>query len=124
MRVRAGLVSVIYKKALVLSNDERGRATGDIVNLMSVDATRLQDLCTYGLISLSGPLQVRDILLPERFPSSTLTRSLLPLSLCTICSAGLLSLEWPSWSSQFLSILVRHCLVSPRHVLTTVCRYC
>lgn len=62
MRVRAGLVSVIYKKALVLSNDERGRATGDIVNLMSVDATRLQDLCTYGLIALSGPLQVRVIL--------------------------------------------------------------
>ncbi|KAF9442601.1 multidrug resistance-associated ABC transporter [Macrolepiota fuliginosa MF-IS2] len=58
MRVRAGLVSVIYKKALVLSNDERSRATGDIVNLMSVDATRLQDLCTYGLIALSGPLQI------------------------------------------------------------------
>jgi len=58
MRVRAGLVSVIYKKALVLSNDERSRSTGDIVNLMSVDAMRLQDLCTYGLIALSGPLQV------------------------------------------------------------------
>ncbi|KAJ3561287.1 hypothetical protein NP233_g10282 [Leucocoprinus birnbaumii] len=58
MRVRAGLVSVIYKKALVLSNDERGRASGDIVNLMSVDATRLQDFCTYGLIAFSGPLQI------------------------------------------------------------------
>ena len=59
MRVRAGLVSVIYQKALVLSTDERGRASGDIVNLMSVDATRLQDLCSYGLIAFSGPLQVR-----------------------------------------------------------------
>lgn len=59
MRVRAGLVTAIYKKALLLSNDERGRASGDIVNLMSVDATRLQDLCTYGLIAISGPLQVR-----------------------------------------------------------------
>ena len=58
MRVRAGLISVIFKKALVLSNDERTRASGDIVNLMSVDATRLQDLCTYGLIAISGPLQV------------------------------------------------------------------
>ncbi|KAG6844742.1 hypothetical protein H0H87_004074 [Tephrocybe sp. NHM501043] len=57
MRVRAGLVTAIYAKALVLSNDERTRASGDIVNLMSVDATRLQDLCTYGLIALSGPLQ-------------------------------------------------------------------
>ncbi|KAF6761448.1 metal resistance protein YCF1 [Ephemerocybe angulata] len=58
MRVRAGLVSTIYDKALVLSNDERTQSSGDIVNLMSVDATRLQDLCTYGLISLSGPLQI------------------------------------------------------------------
>ncbi|KAF9457511.1 multidrug resistance-associated ABC transporter [Collybia nuda] len=58
MRVRAGLVTAIYSKALVLSNDERTRASGDIVNLMSVDATRLQDLCTYGLIAISGPLQI------------------------------------------------------------------
>ncbi|KAG5338421.1 hypothetical protein C0989_007305, partial [Termitomyces sp. Mn162] len=58
MRVRAGLVTIIYAKSLVLSNDERSRASGDIVNLMSVDATRLQDLCTYGLIALSGPLQI------------------------------------------------------------------
>ena len=58
MRVRAGLITVIYNKALVLSNDERGRSSGDIINLMSVDAARLQDFCTYGLIALSGPLQV------------------------------------------------------------------
>ncbi|KDR65747.1 hypothetical protein GALMADRAFT_232908 [Galerina marginata CBS 339.88] len=58
MRVRAGLVTAIYTKALVLSNNERTRASGDIVNLMSVDATRLQDLCTYGLIAISGPLQI------------------------------------------------------------------
>ena len=53
-----GLVTVIYKKLLVLSNDERNRATGDIVNLMSVDTSRLQDLSMYGLFSLSGPFQV------------------------------------------------------------------
>ncbi|KAF8436032.1 hypothetical protein L210DRAFT_3632182 [Boletus edulis BED1] len=58
MRVRAGLVTAIYKKTLVLSSDERGRATGDIVNLMSTDATRMQDLCTYGLIAISGPYQI------------------------------------------------------------------
>ena len=58
MRVRAGLVTTIYTKALVLSNDERNRASGDIVNLMSVDTTRLQDLCTYGLVAISAPLQV------------------------------------------------------------------
>ncbi|KAG6908349.1 hypothetical protein DXG01_005167 [Tephrocybe rancida] len=58
MRVRAGLVTAIYAKALVLSNDERTRASGDIVNLMSVDATRLQDLCTHGLLVISGPVQI------------------------------------------------------------------
>jgi ATP-binding cassette, subfamily C (CFTR/MRP), member 1 len=59
MRVRGGLITAIYEKSLVLSNDERrNRQTGDIVNLMSVDATRMQDLCTYGLITFSGPFQV------------------------------------------------------------------
>jgi len=59
MRVRGGLVSVIYEKALILSNDERsGRSSGDIVNYMSVDAMRLQDFCQFGLISISGPFQV------------------------------------------------------------------
>lgn len=59
MRVRSGLVTLIYKKALVMSSEERGRRpTGDVVNLGSVDAMRLQDLCTYGLIALSGPFQI------------------------------------------------------------------
>ncbi|GAK64527.1 metal resistance protein ycf1 [Moesziomyces antarcticus] len=59
MRVRAGLVSAIFKKSLRLSNEDRGgRATGDIVNLMSVDATRLQDLCTYGHIAWSALFQM------------------------------------------------------------------
>ncbi|CAE6455011.1 unnamed protein product [Rhizoctonia solani] len=57
MRVRAGLVTAIYKKALTQAPDSQG-SRGDVVNLMSVDATRLQDLCTYGLIVLSGPLQI------------------------------------------------------------------
>ncbi|KAJ7043446.1 P-loop containing nucleoside triphosphate hydrolase protein [Mycena alexandri] len=58
MRVRAGLVTAIFSKALILSNDENGRSTGDIVNLMSVDAIRMQDLCTFGLIIISAPLQI------------------------------------------------------------------
>ncbi len=61
MRVRTGLVAVIYEKALVLSNDERGKSSGDIVNLMSVDASRLQDLCAYGLMFISAPYQVTKI---------------------------------------------------------------
>ena len=58
MRTRAGLVTLIYTKSLVLANDEHTRASGDIVNLMSVDATRLQEFCAYGLMAISGPLQV------------------------------------------------------------------
>ena len=58
MRVRAGLITALYNKSLVLSSDERSRTTGDIINFMSVDATRLQDFCTYGLIAISGPFQV------------------------------------------------------------------
>ncbi|KAM0749801.1 hypothetical protein T439DRAFT_39861 [Meredithblackwellia eburnea MCA 4105] len=59
MRVRGGLINIIYKKSLVLSNDERGgRLTGDIVNLQSTDATRLQDLCTYGQVAWSGLFQI------------------------------------------------------------------
>ncbi|KAF8735100.1 hypothetical protein AX14_002716 [Amanita brunnescens Koide BX004] len=58
MRVRAGLVTTIYSKALVLSNLDENCASGDIVNLMSVDATRLQDLCSDGLIAISGPVQI------------------------------------------------------------------
>ena len=58
MRTRAGLVTLIYTKALVLANDENSRASGDIVNLMSVDAARLQEFCAYGLMAISGPLQV------------------------------------------------------------------
>ncbi|GAA5821197.1 hypothetical protein JCM3770_005247 [Rhodotorula araucariae] len=59
MRVRAGLVSLIYKKALVLAPAERGgRLTGDIVNLQSTDATRLQDFCSYSQIIWSGIFQI------------------------------------------------------------------
>ncbi|KAF9518525.1 hypothetical protein BS47DRAFT_1388932 [Hydnum rufescens UP504] len=56
-RIRAGLVMATYRKSLVLSNDEK-TVRGDIVNLMSVDASRLQDLCTYALMLISGPFQI------------------------------------------------------------------
>jgi len=71
MRVRAGLITAIYKKALVLSNDQPGNR-GDIVNIMSVDATRMQDLCAYGLIFVSGPFQA----------SSVFVSHISPLTLC------------------------------------------
>ncbi|RIB11911.1 ATP-binding cassette transporter 1 [Gigaspora rosea] len=59
MRARAGLVSLIYKKALLLSNSSRQGATiGEIVNYMSVDAQKIVDLTMYLHIAWSGPLQI------------------------------------------------------------------
>lgn len=58
LRVRAGLLTIIYQKVLRLSNDGQGRSTGEVVSLMSVDATRLQEFCSYGLMLISGTFQV------------------------------------------------------------------
>lgn len=59
MRVKGGLVTLIYRKSLVMSNGEKaGRASGDIVNLQSVDAVRIGDLAQYGQIAWSGPFQI------------------------------------------------------------------
>ncbi|KAG1554327.1 hypothetical protein G6F51_000001 [Rhizopus arrhizus] len=59
MRLRAALVTAIYRKTLVLSNSSRQNSTvGEIVNHMSVDAQRLMDLCTYFHIVWSGPFQI------------------------------------------------------------------
>ncbi|RKP02372.1 hypothetical protein CXG81DRAFT_10852 [Caulochytrium protostelioides] len=59
LRVRSALTTLIYTKSLVLSPDARqSSTTGQIVNLMSVDTTRLMDLCTYLLIVVSGPFQI------------------------------------------------------------------
>lgn len=52
-------ISLLYKKSLILSNDERGgRSQGDIVNLQSTDTIKLQDFCTYAQIGWSGFLQM------------------------------------------------------------------
>ncbi|AAS54536.2 AGR047Wp [Eremothecium gossypii ATCC 10895] len=57
--LRSGITSLIYKKALHLSNEASGTsATGDIVNLMSVDAQRLRDLTQWGNVIWSGPFQL------------------------------------------------------------------
>ena len=59
MNVKSSLIATIYKKALKLSNEARGeKATGDIVNLMSVDTQRLADLSNVGSIIWSGPFQI------------------------------------------------------------------
>ncbi|KAK9764159.1 hypothetical protein K7432_008560, partial [Basidiobolus ranarum] len=59
MKLRCALVTAIYRKALVLSNSARQKYTvGEIVNHMTVDAQRVQDLCLYANIAWSGPFQI------------------------------------------------------------------
>ena len=59
MRIRGGLTSAIYGKAMRLSNEGRAaKSTGDIVNYMAVDTQRLQDLSQYGQMLWSAPLQL------------------------------------------------------------------
>ncbi|PLW19172.1 hypothetical protein PCASD_20541 [Puccinia coronata f. sp. avenae] len=53
------LLGLIYQKSLVLSNKEiSGRATGDIVNLMSTDISRIQDSCADGVVLVSSLFQI------------------------------------------------------------------
>lgn len=59
MRARAGVVSAIFRKSLRLSSEARAqRATGDIVNLMSVDANRLPDFVMYAHLLWSAVFQI------------------------------------------------------------------
>ena len=48
LKIRTAVMVAVYEKALVLSAGERhGRSLGEITNLMSIDAQRIQDLTTY-----------------------------------------------------------------------------
>ncbi|KAJ1966887.1 hypothetical protein H4R34_006455, partial [Dimargaris verticillata] len=59
LRVRAGLITAIYRKALRLSNTARQQFTvGEIVNHMSVDANRLANASMYVHNAWSGVLQI------------------------------------------------------------------
>ncbi|KAI8353074.1 multi drug resistance-associated protein MRP [Mortierella sp. GBAus27b] len=59
MHVRAGLTTAIYQKSLRLSNSARQNSTvGEIVNHMSIDTQRLQNLVSYLHSSWSGLLQI------------------------------------------------------------------
>jgi ATP-binding cassette, subfamily C (CFTR/MRP), member 1 len=57
--VKSGLISVIYKKSLRLSNEGRAaKSTGDIVNLMVVDTQRISELSRQGFQLWSAPFQI------------------------------------------------------------------
>jgi len=59
LRVRVALVTAIYRKSLRLSSASKtAYTTGQVVNLMAVDAQRFFDLLQYLHIVWSGPFQI------------------------------------------------------------------
>ncbi|OQR83043.1 ATP-binding Cassette (ABC) Superfamily, partial [Thraustotheca clavata] len=48
LRLRSAIVTAVYQKSLVLSASAKGqKSTGEITNLMSIDAQRLQEITNY-----------------------------------------------------------------------------
>ncbi|XP_063312149.1 ATP-binding cassette sub-family C member 3 [Pelobates fuscus] len=59
MRLRSSITGIIYRKSLVITNAAKKTSTvGEVVNLMSVDAQRFQDLTTFLNMLWSAPLQI------------------------------------------------------------------
>ncbi|XP_062976293.1 ATP-binding cassette sub-family C member 3 [Elgaria multicarinata webbii] len=59
MRLRTGIIGMIYRKSLVITNSaKRSSTVGEIVNLMSVDAQRFMDLTTFLNMLWSAPIQI------------------------------------------------------------------
>uniref|UniRef100_A0A8R1XX01 ABC-type glutathione-S-conjugate transporter n=2 Tax=Onchocerca volvulus TaxID=6282 RepID=A0A8R1XX01_ONCVO len=59
MNVRSVLTNAVYVKALMLSNTARkNRTVGEIVNLMSVDIQRFQDIASFIMLFWSAPFQI------------------------------------------------------------------
>lgn len=59
MRLRSSITGIIYRKSLVITNAaKRSSTVGEVVNLMSVDAQRFQDLTTFLNMLWSAPLQI------------------------------------------------------------------
>ncbi|XP_055866421.1 multidrug resistance-associated protein 1-like isoform X2 [Biomphalaria glabrata] len=59
MRIKAALIAAVYRKSLTISNEAKKQSTvGEIVNLMSVDCHRMQDVTGYLWMLWSAPLQI------------------------------------------------------------------
>ena len=59
VKIRSALVSLIYRKALKISNSSRSESTtGEIVNLMSVDADRFQSFLPFIDLLWSSPIRI------------------------------------------------------------------
>lgn len=59
IKVKSSMTALVYQKSLNLSIEaKKAKTTGDIVNLMSVDTQRLQDVCQNLQLIWSGPFQI------------------------------------------------------------------
>ncbi|XP_004685060.1 PREDICTED: canalicular multispecific organic anion transporter 2 [Condylura cristata] len=59
LRLRTGIIGLIYRKALVITNSVKRESTvGEIVNLMSVDAQSFMTTAPYINLVWSAPLQI------------------------------------------------------------------
>uniref|UniRef100_A0A1A7YK11 ATP-binding cassette, sub-family C (CFTR/MRP), member 2 n=2 Tax=Iconisemion striatum TaxID=60296 RepID=A0A1A7YK11_9TELE len=59
MKVRTAIMAAVYKKALVMSNENRKESTvGETVNLMSADAQRFNDVTNFIHLLWSCPVQI------------------------------------------------------------------
>ncbi|OTF77487.1 hypothetical protein BLA29_004731 [Euroglyphus maynei] len=59
LRIRSTLIGAIYRKSLVLSTDSRKNyTTGDIVNLMAIDAQRFITLVRYANYLWTSPIMI------------------------------------------------------------------
>ncbi|XP_071095145.1 multidrug resistance-associated protein 1-like [Haliotis cracherodii] len=59
MQMKTTLIAALYKKALTLSNEaKKTTTTGEIVNLMSVDSQRINDVMNYLFLLWSVPVQI------------------------------------------------------------------
>ncbi|XP_053408516.1 multidrug resistance-associated protein 1-like isoform X2 [Mercenaria mercenaria] len=59
MRMKSALISAVYSKALTMNSEAKKSSTvGEIVNLMSVDCQRIQDITGYLWMLWSAPVQV------------------------------------------------------------------
>ncbi|XP_021341468.1 multidrug resistance-associated protein 1-like [Mizuhopecten yessoensis] len=59
MRIRSALITAVYKKSICMNSEAKKQKTvGEIVNLMSVDCQRMQDLSGYLWMLWSAPVQI------------------------------------------------------------------
>uniref|UniRef100_A0A1I7YAB2 Multidrug resistance-associated protein 1-like n=1 Tax=Steinernema glaseri TaxID=37863 RepID=A0A1I7YAB2_9BILA len=100
MNIRSVLTSAVYAKALNLSNAARkNRTVGEIVNLMSVDIQRFQDMTNFVMLFWSSPLQV---ILSIVFLARLLGWSVV---------AGLIVLVAMVPLNAYISVIIRNCQV-------------